>query len=133
MPVDLDGGCLCGDVRYRTSGQPRLVCICHCTSCRRASGGAVVPWASFPQAAVRIVKGTMVTHGSSPGVTRGHCGRCGTSLTYQRSAHEVDITLASLDNPDALTPVMHIWTEDDPAWLVMNDGLPRYPQGSPPD
>ena len=39
-----DGGCLCGKVRYRVSERPRISAICHCVSCRRASGAQSVAW-----------------------------------------------------------------------------------------
>jgi hypothetical protein len=39
---ELTGGCLCGAVRYRT-GTPNVPpTLCHCTSCRRATGAHAV-------------------------------------------------------------------------------------------
>ena len=32
------GGCLCGDVRLRASGEPYRVGICHCLDCRKHHG-----------------------------------------------------------------------------------------------
>ena len=36
----MDGGCLCGDVRYRVSAKPMFVHCCHCLDCQRLSGSA---------------------------------------------------------------------------------------------
>jgi hypothetical protein len=35
-----EGGCLCGDVRYRTLAEPVRVTICHCTFCQKLTGSA---------------------------------------------------------------------------------------------
>ena len=34
------GGCLCGEVRYRTTAKPVRITICHCTFCQRLTGSA---------------------------------------------------------------------------------------------
>ncbi len=41
------GGCMCGAVRYETSGEPFSVIHCHCHSCRKHNGGPVVTVAGF--------------------------------------------------------------------------------------
>jgi hypothetical protein len=130
----IQGGCSCGDVRYLLGEAPRLVCICHCNSCRRATGGGMVPWATFSLAALQIEAGALTIRETPGGVRRGHCSRCGTSLTYEHAQRrgEVDITVASLDQPDRFAPTMHIWTQDKPAWLVIADNLPQH-SGTAPD
>jgi hypothetical protein len=122
------GGCLCGAVRYETQGPPRFVCICHCESCRRATGGGMVPWATFREPAFRLTGGVLATRRMPAGATRGHCASCGTSITYQHVERpgELDITLASLDDPASFTPVAHIWVEDKLPWLKIADDLPQY-------
>ena len=42
-----EGGCLCGAIRYRVIAEPIARSICHCLSCRRASGAPSVAWAVF--------------------------------------------------------------------------------------
>ena len=45
MP-NMDGGCLCGDVRYSATGEPKVISTCHCTDCQKLTGSAfrvVVP------------------------------------------------------------------------------------------
>lgn len=44
---NMQGGCLCGAVRYEATGRPHNVTHCHCADCRRSSGAAFVRWASF--------------------------------------------------------------------------------------
>jgi hypothetical protein len=65
---------------------------------------------------------------SSPGVTRGHCPDCGSSITYENESRpgEIDITLNSLDDPRGPTLRAHIWTEDKQPWLQIGDELPVY-------
>jgi hypothetical protein len=42
------GGCLCGAVRFAVNAatEPRLVCACHCSLCRKSSGAAFLVWAT---------------------------------------------------------------------------------------
>ena len=40
----LNGGYLCGAVRYRLSAPPTVVTHCHCRTCRRATGAPFVTW-----------------------------------------------------------------------------------------
>ena len=129
MPaVSYRGGCMCGRVRYEAQGEASNLCFCHCESCRRASGAPVVPWGTFAADSFSIVQGRLAEYRSSPGVTRGFCVDCGTSLTYRNEARggEIDVTLASLDDPEALTPKMHIWVEDKPSWVIITDGRPQF-------
>jgi hypothetical protein len=122
------GGCRCGAVRYRVSGGARHPCFCHCESCRRASGAAVVAWGTFEHANFQLTRGRLAEYHSSPPVTRGFCAACGTALTYRHRARadDVDVTLASLDEPARLAPRMHIWVSDKLPWMSIDDGLPQY-------
>lgn len=128
------GGCLCGAVRYVASGSARNLCYCHCSSCRRAAGSPSVPWGTFERANFRLTRGHLSEYRSSAHVTRGFCAACGTSLTFRNDARatEVDVTLASLDEPALLAPQMHVWVEDKLPWVSIADSLPQYPGGTGP-
>ena len=123
-----EGGCLCGAVRYRCVGEPLWVIYCHCNSCRRASGSVVLPWTSIAVENFEIIRGLPRSNASSEGVKRGFCGDCGTPLTFEseRYPNEVHITVGSLDDPDDLPPQAHVFTEEQIAWLHIEDGLPRF-------
>ena len=129
MPMmSYSGGCLCGRVRYVARGDATNLCFCYCESCRRAAGAPMVPWGTFAAENFSIVQGRLAEYHSSPSVTRGFCADCGTSLTYRREERgaEIDVTLASLDDPAALVPQMHIWVEDKPSWVIIADDLAQH-------
>ena len=122
------GRCFCGQVRYELTGKPIFACHCHCESCRRAAGAAFVTWVSFARDSLALTSGTITEYRSSPGVRRGHCAVCGTTITYWwgKRPQEIDIAVASLDDTTGIEPSAHIWVEDKPPWLVINDDLPQY-------
>ena len=55
LPVG--GGCLWGAVRYESSEPPDDGGCCHCGMCRKATGGLLFSWLSFPDGALRITRG----------------------------------------------------------------------------
>ena len=67
---------------------------------------------------------------SSARVIRSFCSKCGTPLTYRLVAQseEIDITLCSLDQPEALTPEDHTWVSSRLPWVRLCDGLPQHPR-----
>lgn len=126
--MDLAGGCLCGALRYRAAGAPLTALICHCATCRRAAGAQAVGWLTLPAAAFAWTKGAPAAYSSSPGVTRTHCAACGTSLTWQGVAGEIDVTLASLDDPEAAPPACETWLSHRLSWAPVTD-LPGFAEG----
>jgi hypothetical protein len=126
--TNYSGGCLCGRVRYQASGDGSNRCFCHCTSCRRAIGAPMVPWVTFAARNFTIVQGQLAQYRSSPGVRRGFCAACGTSMTYSRDdrGDEIDVTVSSLDDPATLVPEAHIWVEDKLPWVDIADGRAQF-------
>ena len=132
MTTSMTGGCLCGAVRYEAIGPARALTLFHCTSCRLAAGAPSLAWAVFESDGFRFTAGAPTTFASSPGVTRGFCGACGTSLTYQRTtrADAIDVTTASLDDPNAFAPTKEIWVGDKLAWEALNPSIAHFAASS---
>ncbi len=128
MTREFTGGCLCGAVRYRAAGEPLVVTHCHCSLCRKASGAPFVTWIAFPTDAFAFTRGEARVYNATEKAGRGFCPACGTQLTFRHveSAHQVDVSVGSLDDADAVTPVDHIWASSQVRWLTMDDGLPRH-------
>jgi hypothetical protein len=133
MKLPLEGGCLCGAVRYRISAEPHHAGYCHCRMCQRSAGAPVVAWLTMASDAFAWIKGEPAAYRSSQKAERLFCPACGTQLVFREFAdpEQLDVTLASLDDPEAVRPSHHIWTTSRIAWFEIADDLPRYPERGP--
>lgn len=133
MTRTIEGGCLCGAVRYRIQGDPLASGTCQCRTCRKAAAAVIVPWLHVESAHLSFTAGKPIEFTSSPGVTRSFCGRCGTPLTYWTTKYgaTIDVTTCSLDDPEAYPPMAHVWTSHKLSWVKLDDGLPFLEEGAP--
>jgi hypothetical protein len=124
----ITGGCLCGAVRYRSTGSGTLPTLCHCATCRKASGAHAVGWINFAKTEFQFTSKPPTQFRSSSRVIRSFCPTCGTPLTYwhEGSPEHIDVTIGSLDAPDAIAPADHTWMSDAVAWDRPADGLPQF-------
>jgi hypothetical protein len=79
------------------------------------------------------LKGRIEIYESSPGVLRGFCRRCGTSLTYQKNPKvlegaldDVYVLTRTLDDPSAYPPDEHVHYGERVSWFNVDDELPHY-------
>lgn len=122
------GHCLCGLVRYVFDGPPDWQAHCHCESCRRATSSPFTSYFGVSHGQWRWAGIEPAVHVSSPGVRRHFCPRCATPLAYEgaRWSHEIHFFAASLDDPAAYRPTVHVnWNERLP-WVAICDGLPVH-------
>jgi hypothetical protein len=125
----LEGGCSCGAIRYQATGLPYHQTICHCSMCRRSAGAPFVGWFSVHRSSFLLIRGEPLRFRSSASAMRGFCPLCGTQLTFElddRSLDEIDITIASLDQPSAMAPLDHTYTASKLDWVTIADGLPQF-------
>jgi hypothetical protein len=124
------GGCACGQVRYELGSEPFDTGYCHCSICRRTSGAPVIVFTTVPLADFVVTAGADLirTFPSTSFGWRQFCSLCGTQLAIHVT-HEpdtIDVTVASLDDPDAIAPGFHIFFADRIAWFDTSDELPRH-------
>ena len=130
------GGCYCGAVRYEISGPPQWSAHCHCRSCQLALGGAFATWAKVAAEDFTVTKGEIKICEKTPGIKRGFCGACGTTLTYaaEGSVEGQDwqadawFSAASLDDPSIASPQTHVFVSNRQPWIKLADGLPTFPE-----
>ncbi|MEO4048032.1 GFA family protein [Pseudomonas sp. CAU 1711] len=127
MRESVTGGCHCGRLRYRIDAPLRDIAHCHCSVCRRTGGGIVTTWATVPLASFRWSQGSPAAYASSASCLRYFCGRCGCQLSLftNRSPDSLDITVASLDHPEAAPADRHIWVSSRLPWLQLDPQLPE--------
>ena len=130
MAEAFEGGCLCGAVRYRAGGDILRAGHCHCRMCQKASGAPMVSWAVAPIQSFSFTKGQPVEYRSSERSSRLFCGQCGSQLVIRDAGEtkEIDINLATFDEPARVTPTYHIYTSSQQPWLHIADDLQRFPE-----
>ena len=126
MTRELTGGCLCGAVRLRISGEPYRVGLCHCLTCRKMTGSAFNAFAVFPADAVTVAGETGAFASSEKG--RHHfCRTCGSPVFWcEVGSDEIEVPVGVLDEPDVLRPTYEVWVGRREGWLPEIPGLLRY-------
>lgn len=118
----IEGGCFCGAVRYQIDQGDYRAGHCHCTMCRRTSGAAYVTWLVVPKDRFAYTCGEPALLESSAHGKRYFCASCGTPVVCLVDTHpdNVDITVGSLDAPEALNPDFEIHTDTKLPWARTN-------------
>ena len=83
------GRCMCGAIRYELVSDPIAIIYCHCESCRRHTGAPTSALAGMRRDDVRFTQGERAIYESSPGVGRGFCRDCGTTLTWEGDGPQI--------------------------------------------
>ena len=131
MKASLEGGCLCGAVRYHLTAPPHYVYFCHCRDCQRESGSPFVTDMNIDRAAVRITgpltRYTRIGDSGKP-IHRNFCSLCGTTVLteFDVDPEHVSVKACSLDDPSSVRPDRHLFSSRMQPWLQMTDGLTRY-------
>lgn len=126
----VQGGCLCGAVRYSFEGEPAAAMVCHCTHCQKQSGSAFSTILGVPEGAL-IMSGETRTFGDSGesgrSVERIFCPSCGSPLISKVAVAPgmLFIKAGTLDDTANFAPSMHIWAKSKQCW-VDTHGLPSF-------
>lgn len=125
------GGCLCNEVSYRVRGALTSAKACHCAQCRRWCGNVAAAAAADP-AEVEI-EGEVRWYASSPGVRRGFCPECGSSLFWQRESGPLFIMAGTLDAPSGTVLSAHVFCASKGDYYEIDCALPRFEGEAPED
>lgn len=125
------GSCLCGAVRFRTTGTLRGVVFCHCSQCRKQTG--------LYYAATDVLDAELTVEGSdnltwyaaSDFAKRGFCRFCGSALFWKRNgADKTSILAGAFEQPSGLAAESHIFVVDKGDYYTIGDGLPQHARSS---
>lgn len=129
MTTEREGGCLCGAVRYRLTGEPGGAGYCHCRMCQLSAGAPVMVWTDAPAGAFAWTRGEPRAYRSSVGAERLFCPDCGTQLAFRtldKGANGLELNVVTLDDPSGVAPGYHIWVSSRLPWFDTADELPRH-------
>ncbi|MEM0987833.1 MAG: GFA family protein [Pseudomonadota bacterium] len=142
----IEGGCLCGAVRFRISGALHRTSHCHCGLCQKQHGAAFRTRARVAAKHFNFLQGEdLVTYyESSPGMYRGFCSRCGSPIVNRfgpeakavkkrpEALHQVGIALATLDGDPGVRAERHDFVASKAPWFEITDDVPQFATYEPP-
>lgn len=119
-PKQYEGGCLCGNIRFRASGDPAKPHTCSCASCRKHSGSLTLTWVEFPSVAIEWngPGGTPSIWRSSSYSSRAFCSVCGSTVGAIDDEPTVALATGAFDKPHLkeLAPTYHSFVSRQPRW-----------------
>jgi hypothetical protein len=132
----MQGGCLCGGVRFEVTAPFRRANHCHCSRCRRHSGTFGLTQGRVPREGFRLLAGEELIRVFRPdgGAAKAFCSVCGSSLfgASWPDGDEISIRLGALDDDPGIRPQYHSFVDSRAPWDELpDDGLPRYPGANP--
>lgn len=129
--MTLAGSCLCGGVRFEVAEPFLTVSACHCTNCKKISGGGGTVGGLARTDAVRVVEGEqlLTTYQPVEGTAKTFCSVCGSNLFGAGWPHSerTSVRLSALDDPFDGQPERRIFVRSVAPWETLpEDGVDRY-------
>ncbi|WP_280491925.1 GFA family protein [Nocardia asiatica] len=115
-----EGGCLCGQIRFRAEGEANWPHLCSCPHCQKLAGGPVTAWVDFPLAMFAWTGdgGEPSWFHTYPTTKRGFCSTCGSLVAaLDEDGDAMGITMMALDDHSGLTPVHQSCKDNAVKWL----------------
>lgn len=118
------GRCLCGAVTVTAREVDQDAHVCHCSMCRRWSGG---PALAVNASGVEFEgEESLERYDSSDWAQRGFCRRCGTNLFYYlKPADQYVLWMGMLDDVDRYRLADEIFIDEKPPGYAIAGDHPR--------
>lgn len=134
----VEGGCICGAVRYRITAPPLGVYACHCKDCQRSSGAGFTLSMIVKTETLELTAGVLAPYDKSADSGRTvrvmRCPHCGVNVYNEplASPHMRVVKPGTLDDASWAVPVGNIWTASALPWVRIEPTVPNFP-GQPAD
>ncbi|WOS61328.1 GFA family protein [Sinorhizobium fredii] len=115
-----EGGCRCGQVRFKVSAAPLLTMACHCTGCQRMTASAYSLSVAIPSEGFAVTRGDPAI-GGLHGATRHYfCPHCMSWMFTRPEGMDwfVNLRATMLDDAGWFTPFIETWTSEKLQWAT---------------
>ena len=122
------GQCHCGAVHYEMPAETIHKAICHCSDCRRHAGAPMVAWGLVNRDRLKV-DGKTKEYASSANGRRHFCPNCGTALFYTNDVifpGQIDVQIATLDDPDSIVPQAQIQLAERIGWVDKLESMAKF-------
>jgi len=131
VPLDIhEGGCVCGETRYRVRGAPRRVSACSCTWCQKRTGSALGLSVYFLKEDVEFTRQRpgryRLTSNAGRWIEQEFCQNCGTALTWTLEflPDYRGIAGGTFDHPTFWYRLeRYVFARSKPDWLLVPEGI----------
>jgi hypothetical protein len=131
--MKIEGGCLCGKVRYSADAEPIFTGVCHCTNCQKGTGTAFSVVVALPKPALSV-QGALTTFqgrgDSGKSTYRRFCPECGSAVIDEAEVMpDVSMIMAgTLDDASWVKPAMEIFCDSAQSWVNLGGERQRFPK-----
>jgi hypothetical protein len=128
----MDGGCRCGQVRFRVTAPPMLTMACHCTGCQRMTGSAFSLSALVPSSGFEVTEGQPVIGGLHAATRHFFCPHCMSWMFTRPEGADwlVNVRATLLDDATEFEPFVETYTSEKLPW-VTTPAVRSYPEFPP--
>jgi hypothetical protein len=132
----MQGSCQCGGIRFEVAGPFRSLAFCHCTTCKKISGGVGTANGRARTDEITVLEGRELieTYQPQEGGAKSFCRVCGSNLFGGGwpNSEEASVRLSTIDSGLEQRPQVHNFVRSVAAWETLpDDGLPRYERYAP--
>jgi len=133
----IEGGCLCGAVRYTANEKPLVVRACWCRLCQYIAAGNASINLAFKRDAVTVQGEVHDLTGIADSGSHMHrlfCPACGVHVfsEAEERPHLIIVRAGTLDDTGIAVPDAVIWTKEAPAHAHLAPNIPHFPGQAPP-
>ena len=124
----LEGGCICGQVKYYITEEPLFTQACHCKDCKVLTGSSYVVNSSVLENTLIVegdVSSTELKAGSGASCKTYFCTKCGAYVyaDYDSAIKRLTLRTKTLNNSEKFPPQVHIFTKDKDPWLNLSEDV----------
>ncbi len=115
MAERLSGGCICGAVRFAATPASDEMGVCHCSLCRRWSGGAGFLGVDCGAAVTVENEDMLGIYKSSNYGERVFCKACGSTLFWRmQDGSDIVVSAQAFDTPGVFRFTSEIFVDEKP-------------------
>jgi hypothetical protein len=128
----IEGGCRCGQVRFRITEPEILTMACHCRGCQRMTASAFSLSVAVPASGFAVTAGEPVIGGLHGPTQHFHCPHCMSWMFTRPEGIDwlVNVRTTMLDEPEGYEPFLETFTDEKLSWVSTpaRRSFPRFPE-----
>ena len=133
----IEGGCLCGAIRYSSGATPLMTAVCSCKNCQRQTGTSFSVVLAMPKGSIQYEGASLATYedtgSSGQSVLRQFCPKCGSPImsTLAVTPALEWLKAGTLDDATWVKPTVAVWCQSAQPWVDLGQDVAHFAQNPP--